>query len=72
MGKCRITELPDGLPKGSPVEVTYAFNIGGRIYVKAQDKTHGKEATIEIERRSGLSDEQVDAYSHLAAEYRVD
>jgi hypothetical protein len=46
--------------------------MGGRIYVKAIDKTHGKEAAIEIDRRGALSDEQVDAYAKLAAEYRVD
>ena len=31
LGKCRIADLPPGLPKGSPVEVSYAFNTSGRI-----------------------------------------
>jgi len=72
LGLCRITDLPPGLVKGSPVEVTYAFNMGGRICVKALDKTHGKEAAIEIDRRGALTDEQVDAFAKLAAEYKVD
>jgi molecular chaperone DnaK len=72
LGKCRITDLPPGLVKGSPVEVTYAFNTGGRIYVKAHDRTHDREAAIEIERRGALTEEQVDVFARLAAEYRVE
>ena len=44
------------LPKGSPIEVTYAFDAAGRISVRAKDKTGGKEAAIEIERRGGLNE----------------
>ena len=72
LGHCRITDLPPGLPKGAPVEVTYAFNEGGRIYVKAVDKTHGKQTAIEIERPGALTEEQVDVFARLAAEYRVE
>ena len=72
LGKCRITDLPPGLTKGSPVEVTYSFNVGGRIEVHAVDKTHGKEAKIEIERRGALTDEQVDIFARLASEYKVE
>jgi molecular chaperone DnaK len=72
LGKCRVLDLPQELPKGSPVEVRYAFDTAGRITVTAREKTSGKEATIEIERRGGLSDEQVDAYAKLASEYRVE
>ena len=66
LGKCRITDLPPGLPKGSPVEVTYAFDAAGR-WCPASEKTRGREATIEIERKGGLSDDQVDAFAKLAA-----
>ncbi|MFH1924302.1 MAG: Hsp70 family protein [Planctomycetota bacterium] len=72
LGKCRVTDLPENLPKGSLVEVDYAFDTAGRITVTAREKSSGKEATIEIERRSGLDDEQVDAYAKLAAEYRIE
>jgi len=72
LGKCRVTDLPADLPKGSPIEVVYAFDASGRITVEAQDKTGGKQATIEIERRSGLSDAQIDAYTKLANEYLVE
>jgi molecular chaperone DnaK len=72
VGNCRITDLPKELPKGSPIEVTYAFDKSGRIRVTARDKTGGKEAAIEIERRSGLNEAQVDALTALAEGYKVD
>ena len=72
LGKCKITDLPPDLPKGSPIEVTYAFDASGRIRVRAEDKTSAKEASIEIERRGGLNDQQIDAYTRLASEYTIE
>jgi molecular chaperone DnaK len=72
LGKCRIENLPPGLPRGTLIEVTYSFNASGRIAVKAREKTGGKEATIQIDRRGGLSETQVDAFRKLAEEYQVD
>jgi molecular chaperone DnaK len=72
LGKCRITNLPPHLAKGSPVEVTYAFDASGRITVEARDQTAGRQATIKIERHSGLAESQIDAYVKLANEYRVE
>lgn len=72
LGKCRIEDLPADLPKGSPIEVTYSFDASGRIAVTARDKTGGKEASISIQRRGGLDEEQVDAYTQLAADYQVE
>ncbi len=72
LGKCRVTDLPPELPKGSPVEVTYAFDTAGRIAVTARDRVGGKEASISLQRRGGLSEPEVDAFSRLAAEYKVE
>ena len=72
VGNCRITDLPKDLPKGSPIEVTYAFDRSGRVRVRARDKTGGEEAAIEIERRGGLNETQVDALAALAEGYQVD
>jgi len=72
LGNCRIFGLPDLLPKGAPVEVTYAFDTAGRINVTARDKTGGKEASIDIQRKGTLTDDQVDGFAKLAAEYKVD
>ncbi len=72
LGKCRIKNLPDDLPKGSPIEVTYAFDASGRIRVAARDVAGGRQATIEIERHGGLDESQVDAYTKLALDYNVE
>ncbi len=72
IGNCYITDLPPGLPKGAPVEISYAFDTAGRVRVRAKDLTSGQEAAIEIQRRVGLTEEQVDAYTRLAAEYTVE
>jgi len=72
LGKCRITDLPPNLPKGSLIEVLYSFDAAGRIAVKACDKTSGREAAIEIERRGRLDEKQVDGFAALANEYKVE
>ncbi len=72
IGNCHITDLPPGSKKGSPIEVSYAFDESGRVRVHARDVNSGKDATIEIERRGGLSDDQVDSYGRLAQDYNVE
>jgi molecular chaperone DnaK len=72
LGNCRITGLPKDLPKGSPIEVIYAFDSSGRVRVRAHDKTGGKAAEIEIERRGGLDANQLNTFTNLADSYRVD
>jgi molecular chaperone DnaK len=72
IGTCRVTGLPSNLPVKSPIEVTYSFDKSGRVLVRARDKTGGREATIEIERRGGLNEQQIDAFTRLASEYKVE
>ena len=71
LGNCRITELPQQLPKGSPVEVCYAFTEDGRIHISAKELTGGKEAHIEIERQGSLSDVELESLTKLATDYNV-
>jgi len=59
IGKCVITDLPSGLPAGTPVEVTFCYGQDGRLAVKARLSGNGKEATSEIERASGLTAESL-------------
>jgi molecular chaperone DnaK len=72
LGNCRIRGLPANLPKGSPIEVVYAFDESGRVRVRALDKTGGKEAEIEIERHGGLTASQINSFTSLADSYQVD
>jgi molecular chaperone DnaK len=72
LGKCRIHDLPEQLPKGSPIKVTYSFDESGRISVRATDAASGKDASIEVRRRGGLNSSQIDAFMQLADQYQVD
>ena len=72
IGNFHITDLPEGLPKGSPIEVVYSFDAAGRISVRAQDQTGGRFATQQIERTGALDDKKIDVLARLAADYRIE
>ena len=72
IGDFRIVGLPEGMKKGSPVEVTYEYDASGRISAKAKDLTSNKQATTEIVRDSGLTGDRVRDFEKLASEYDVD
>jgi molecular chaperone DnaK len=55
IGKCVLGGLPPGLPAGTPVEVDFSYAENGRLEVKARLPDLQKEATLTIERESGLS-----------------
>ncbi len=52
-----IPPAPRGLPQ---VEVTFDVDANGILSVKAKDKTTGKEQSIRIEARSGLTDADIE------------
>ena len=56
IGECVITKLPEGLPKGSPVEVVFRYDTRGRVHVKAVDRTSGVYAESTIRRDIGLGE----------------
>lgn len=73
IGDFRIYDLPAGLPKGSPVEVTYRYDAAGRIHVAARELTGNKEAATEIVRQNeSSSDENIDVLTALATGYEVE
>ncbi|WP_437203173.1 Hsp70 family protein [Planctomicrobium sp. SH664] len=72
IGDFRITGLPDNLPKGSPVEVTYLYDKNGRIHARARELTSHSEAKAEIVRDSGLTNDNLDSLEVLASEYSVE
>ena len=59
IGKCVVTGLPQNLPKKTPVEVTFRYAANGRLRVSAFLPTVQKEAELNIERASGLTEEDV-------------
>lgn len=59
IGKCRVSNLPDDLPKKSPVFVTFQYGADGRLSVSAELPTVDVKAQTDIQRSSGMSDEQL-------------
>jgi len=72
IGDFRILSLPPNLPAGSPVEVTYRYDKNGRIHASARELTSNQAAKTEIVRDSGLTDDNVDSFEALVAEYSVE
>ncbi len=73
IGDFRITNLPQSLPKGSPIEITYSYDGSGRISATAKELTGNSAASAEIVRDSGLNEGQItDAFARLQSEYDVE
>jgi molecular chaperone DnaK (HSP70) len=64
LGVCRITGLPPGLPKGSPVEVTFTLDGSGRLHVRAVETTSGQSVTTSIVCDAGITREKIDRARH--------
>ncbi len=59
LGRFNLDGIPPS-PRGMPqVEVTFDIDANGILSVKAKEKTTGKEQSIRIEARSGLTDAEV-------------
>ena len=60
LGKFMLDGIPPA-PRGLPqVEVTFDVDANGILSVKAKDKATGKEQSIRIEARSGLSEQDIE------------
>ena len=57
LGTCDV-ELPPFLPKGSPVELTYEYNANQVLEVSVE--ACGNRASVSIERKTGLTDVELD------------
>ena len=60
LGRFNLDGIPPS-PRGIPqIEVTFDIDANGILSVKAKDKASGKEQSIRIEARSGLTDQDVE------------
>jgi molecular chaperone DnaK len=50
LGQCVVRDLPDGLPKGSPIHVEFRYGADGRISVSASVPSVRQSAHVRIER----------------------
>lgn len=75
LGRFILDGIPPA-PRGMPqIEVTFDVDANGILSVKAKDKATGKEQSIRIEARSGLSKEDIermqkDAEAHAAEDQK--
>ncbi len=60
LGRFILDGIPPS-PRGMPqIEVTFDVDVNGILQVKAKDKASGKEQSIRIEARSGLTDDDIE------------
>lgn len=64
-----IPPAPRGMPQ---VEVSFDIDANGILQVRAKDKTTGKEQSIRIEARSGLSDVDIERMKREAGEHEAE
>ena len=57
IGRTVVRDLPAGLPKGWPVEVTFEYATNGRLAVEALVPGTQHRARLELVRETGLSNE---------------
>ena len=56
IGNCVVSDLPSELPKLSPVEVTFEYARNGRLRVHGRLPSAKREAAMEMNRATGISD----------------
>jgi molecular chaperone DnaK len=71
IGECVIKHLPKGLPKGNPVEVTFAYDTSGRIHVRAVEMTSNISADVELQRDTGFAQRELEMLTNTVAELDV-
>jgi len=68
IGKCVIEDLPPSLPAGSRINVFFTYADNGRLTVRARLPDVDREATLSIERASGLSDKLLEHWEERMRE----
>ncbi len=72
LGRFVLDGIPPA-PRGMPqVEVTFDVDANGILAVKAKDKATGKEQSIRIEARSGLSKDDIEKMQKDAEQHAAD
>jgi molecular chaperone DnaK len=67
IGRTVIRDLPAGLPKGWPVEVSFEYGENGRLTVRGQVPGTHREVVLDLERDVGLSNEGISRWKQAVA-----
>ena len=68
VGRLVIDDLPAGLPARTPVKVTFRYGTDGRLTVGAKLPGLDRDATMQIDRASGLDEEHFEYWRARVAE----
>ncbi len=68
IGKAVMRNLPEHLPKGWPVEVTYEYLTNGRLDVQARLPGTSKKVDLELQREEGLTAERIGNWKLVLAQ----
>lgn len=60
IGRCVIDRLPEDLPAGTPVDVSFRYDTDGLIHIEAILPSTGQRSEVTISREAGLSGEERD------------
>ncbi len=71
LGECVVTDLSPNLPAKSPVQVRLSYGANGRVSVMALDMTGGRFAHAEIERKSGLTEEEIERERQFVSQLKI-
>ena len=68
IGACVVSDLPENLPEKTAVEVEFKYLENGRLKVDANIPGTDVQATLEIERAAGLSEEKMEYWKKWISE----
>lgn len=68
IGRTVIRDLPAGLPKGWPIEVTFQYQRNGRLTVHAVVPGTDRQGVLDLERDAGVSPEGMARWKQAVAE----
>lgn len=71
VGTCIIKSLPPGLPKGSPIVVTFNYDADGRLHVHAVHLASGSWAETFIRRGDGVDGARVRMNKEILTRFNV-
>ncbi|MGB7346347.1 MAG: Hsp70 family protein [Pirellulaceae bacterium] len=72
IGKCVVDDLPDGLAKGTEVDVSFDYSQDGRLTVSASLPTVQREVQMALNRAAGLSDAEIQSWQKRIADGLAD
>jgi hypothetical protein len=67
IGRTVIRDLPPGLPKGWPVDITFEYASNGRLTVKAAVSGTSRHVALDMERDVGLSNDGIARWKQAVA-----